>query len=57
MTQKPEAEPEANPPESVLPERISDVTPGPTQKIQPVLVGFVLAAIIGLITVLAFWGR
>jgi hypothetical protein len=55
MTHKPE--PEANPPEPAPAERVSDVTRAGSPKIQPVLVGFVLAAIIGLITILAFWGR
>jgi hypothetical protein len=48
MTQKPEAE---------EPERRSDVTRDGSPKIQPVLVGFVLATIIGMIMIAAFWGH
>jgi hypothetical protein len=56
MTQTPATEPVAGD-EPKLPESVSDVTRGPTQKIQPVLMGFVLAAIIGTITVTTFLGR
>jgi len=60
MTQKPEAEaePAAEPAAETgpeLPESVSDVTRGPTPKIQPMLMGFVIAAIIGMISVAAFW--
>jgi hypothetical protein len=48
MTEKPEAEPQ--PPESG-----SDVTRAGVPRIQPILVGFVLATIIGMISVAAFW--
>jgi hypothetical protein len=56
MTQKPEAEPAAEP-EPELPESVSDVTRGPTPKIQPMLMGFVIAAIIGMISLAAFWSH
>ena len=58
MTQKPEAETEAEAesrPE--LPESVSDITRGPTPKIQPMLMGFVVAAIIGMISLAAFWSH
>jgi hypothetical protein len=54
MTKKPEAEPEPGP---ELPESVSDVTRGPTPKIQPMLMGFVIAAIIGMISLAAFWSH
>jgi len=56
MTQKPEpaAEPAAETGPELL-ESVSDVTRGPTPKIQPMLMGFVIAAIIGMISVAAFW--
>jgi hypothetical protein len=60
MTQKPEAEPEAEletEPGPELPESVSDVTRGPSPKIQPMLMGFVIAAIIGMISLAAFWGH
>jgi hypothetical protein len=50
MTQTPESMPEP-------PEGGTDVDRAGSPKIQPGLVGFVLAGIIGLITILAFWGR
>jgi hypothetical protein len=56
MTQTPATEPAAVD-EPKLPESVSDVTRGPTPKIQPALMGFVLAAIIGTITMTAFLGR
>jgi hypothetical protein len=54
MTRTPEtkAEPVVEPD---LPESVSDATGGATPKIQPVLVGFVLATIIGMISAAAFW--
>jgi hypothetical protein len=60
MTQKPEtdAEPPAEAePGPELPESVSDVTRGPTPKIQPMLMGFVIAAIIGMISLAAFWNH
>ena len=53
MTQMPEPEPD--PTEPALPERLSDITRAGSPRIQPVLVGFVLATIIGMISVAAFW--
>jgi hypothetical protein len=53
MTQKPEPEPD--PAEPALPERLSDITRAGSPRIQPVLVGFVLATIIGMISVAAYW--
>jgi len=50
MTQTPEPVPEP-------PEGGTDVDRAGSPKIQPVLVGFVLAAIIAMITILAFWNR
>ena len=58
MTQKPEAETETEAePGPELPEGVSDVTRGPTPKIQPMLMGFVIAAIIGMISLAAFWSH
>ena len=54
MMQRPEAEldpTEPDPAEPALPERFSDITRAGSPKIQPVLVGFVLATIIGMISV------
>ncbi len=57
MTQKPEPEPEAepDPAEPAVPERLSDITRAGSPRIQPVLVGFVLATIIAMISVAAYW--
>jgi len=56
MTQTPETEPEPEPVvEPDLSESVSDAMRGATPKIQPVLVGFVLATIIGMISAAAFW--
>jgi hypothetical protein len=60
MTQKPETTPdlaESDAAEPELPERVSDITRAGSPRIQPVLVGFVLATIIGAISVAAFWSH
>ena len=54
MTQTPETESEPVV-EPDLPESISDAMRGAIPKIQPVLMGFVLATIIGMISAAAFW--
>lgn len=44
-------------PEAELPASISDEMRGQTAKVQPLLVGFVLATIIGMISIAAFLGH
>jgi hypothetical protein len=56
MTQTPDTEP-GPVAEPELPENGFNGTRDVTTKIQPVLVGFVLATIIGMISAAAFWGH